>query len=541
MFTKDHNIQYYQPQMPANPQVHQQLTANNTNAPKAMLHIFSPRNISDQVQRAYDFSVPIDVHENILNHIDRTSNRPGFYSNYAHNIEQVPGIEGIAIPNTNGRSIYMDNFRSYYTFILIVDNESDYTSRSRLMTKTPTRMLYSGFILGEPHTEVMDGIGVRVLLNPTATMVITHKTQIGFTALGLGVQGMEEPGHPRIQSDVGVVNPSVINAVLDGGQSGNYRQLHSDLLGSTALEGDSLSVLPGNSQIAPGRDANVFSNVSTAPMQYIKQMLHTVTTTAKNIANDSRGISSQLGSYDSMFSTPEETTERAFTDSGVQLQGHGRDSCLGLDVSMEYSLATIEQRYPNLQVFSAQVDANPQYGACDQRVGNQRTVFSSLLVDALPAYMAQYGLATLSFVYDSHYTDGTITGEEGAYIIDIAESLYQEDMSVTSDRVRGLMLTLRQELFPAILSHAGHFQVHVYATLSGNCNVQLCLYDFSSLNNQGVFETDTTLASYRSPIITDEQGFVNNAINVGTLSKNIFDTFGDVEPAVDFGNNFYGY
>jgi hypothetical protein len=154
----------------------------------------------------------------------------------------------------------------------------------------------------------------------------------------------------------------------------------------------------------------------------------------------------------------------------------------------------------------------------------KRNVMTSVLSSSLPPLLAEFGLADVSFRYNSWVKSDSLdtlvgVNDKGLFQLFNISSLYQ----ITQDRLNNswnlLQKYLRNTVFPIILANAGEFDLMVHCSIAGTSLINLNLKD--ELPESGLVETNNLLGGLNSPLIGAQSVAQTNACELANVVRQI--------------------
>lgn len=479
------------------------------NGQHAMLILLSPKSVIDTCKRPhlYDFNQNLvnDIGEQIKKSLDQTIGmnfyNPSFMRQYA-------STAGAIMPDSSGIYLKTSIFGDSWTFMLIVDNEQLNTRGMYTGPKLSNRLLYSGYCIGEPCSD--NGLGGGVSLNPSCILKITHHSGINverqFASSG------EHCGIGRLMTDVDVVPPDIMQHLSNQNE---FLLRPQDIRESTTANFDNtIAVADYKSLQMHGNRGVPIQSVLNSPRHHLQSIVFGATRTFDNLTNDDY-TSSLSGNGASSLIYPTSDIYNATFDECIAVQP--ADMCLSLDISLAYSIADLNTRYPNLQV---KVNKAPKLSTNDlanQMEATRSNLASSVINSTLPMLMVNTVLSEFAFFYTSYSGNMVMGGEDpGIFKIENVATFMPEHPKHIKQRVSSIISQLKTDVFPMIKYIGGDFDVSCSINSAGEANT-LLFYKDEIQNATGIYETPLLVGGINSPLVGSKSVLENNAASLNAL------------------------
>lgn len=492
-----------------NQQQNQMLSRTNffqANNRKATLYIFSRRFVPDQVRRSLQYKFGGEfrsaLQENIANVLNKNVPAIGIHSI----MPNTPSARASILPSATGLPMNMTSFGDLWTFILILDNDTQMSPLGIAKT-APNRMLYSGYIVDEPVTPNPMGGWIP---NPGAIFNTTHHTtltaQIGYDMMG-------QHQHVDTTGDFDYIAGTVAQGVtMDGIKI--YDGAPSKIANSIVMEPDQLNFNLSIKPIEDQRQGSIeIPTELNSPTHHLAQLVNGVTETVKFMQNEQQGMigpdlfSGRDVMMSSLASTLNPGVNSIFND---------------LNPKVPFRFQDLTVKYGNdLDLIVVNIPWESQVGLGDPAVGSRRNVMSSVISNSLPALLARFGLCEIAFRYNSYMRVvgglGSTNGERGQWQILNVAPLYQINEAGIQHATDNFMMYAERTIFPIILTNAGHFDLMCHCSNSGVCLVDLQLKDY--MVEQGMIETNNLLGGLNSPTLGIYQDLRDNAAQLMAVAQ----------------------
>jgi hypothetical protein len=478
-----------------------------SNAPTAMLWIFSPRSYSIQAKRplTYSFNPAFGHKAEEAVAKKTTQGQSSLLTTITQNPEFLSAIQPTFMPDhiIDTRPLSMN-----WTFMLITNNDkTDATGTLRSMSDN--QHLYYGYFVDEP-VNPSHHMG-KVTPNPNAQLIITHKTQINRLT-HVGAYGQQN--NLTMMADIDIIHPqltAMISTRTDGTAALTGLMRPEELYASTAAGpvGDLVVMYDEKSQLHNMGGPTSINSALSVPRHNIKKILDGVADTQQSLINsafEGHAISSMN----------RETFDFLLEQN---LQDGGRLFDQGLPVQHVIIMGYVLDRYrPAVNVIEQ--DRHPHYDPIDQTTGSHRNVFSSMLATVVPAIMAEMLLADVTFSYNSHAGgDPILSG--------IPAAMTELPMNELEARVRGFLHRMRMEIFPILTMTHGDFNLTMHCTCGGVTHINLNFFSDSTASRE-IFEVPTILGGFNTPLIGTADAFDHNARELALLISHLSDTDRDL-------------
>lgn len=484
----------------------------NTDDQRAMLIIFSPRTIVNTCKRPVKYNFDYNFIENIKDNADNIINSVGGYdlqaAGYMNNYDSSLYAVGV---DAQGVMMNNSNFSDYYTWLLIIDNESISSGNVYSGPKLSNRYIYSGFCNFEPYSSID---GLKVTINPQCVLTITHSTTMAiqkrYSALG-------DTSKMRITGDVDYILPDVsmqLNNNLD-------YLLTPDAVQSGVAKNDSTSFYADMSKmlVAQGSHPIPVPAFLNSPKHHLCSIVGAINRTLDEITTDNFGSGAMRNSNNSRVYGDTSVFRSSFN---TNLNVRPADIFLGLDCSRPYTILELQARYPMLQIIPSHADKISTSNLADQGVYTRANIASSILVAAVPSIAADNGLCEIGLLYKSYKSNNNmfITNmmDDSNDEIEIKNCapFSQEDIGITKMRVKAFLAALKNQVFPIIKSIGGDFDLSLSCNAASECDVLLFFMDDRN-GTTGIYESPLLLGGLNSPLIGPTNIYENNGQNLGAV------------------------
>ena len=483
---------------------------NYDNNTKAVLYIFSPREIPDYIVRGYKYSFDGSFYERADDIVNKQLN--SFNSDMAIRnqlLEDSRELHQAITPDAFGNLFEGKRFNQFYTFLLIIDNAS---FEGRYNPKAlQNRLLYGGYFTDEPVTQ---SIGGGLTFNESCAMIFTHTTQLNMKNIYTG-SGTVLSARPMY--DLDVINPYESMQVSP---ERIYLSRPEDVVSNVVINADSAMQYVADENTCIASNPNIVK-VNTQLHNPKEQLNYIVSGLVKTKLDYETGQMNSVGNLRGVMLDDDLTWNQSLSKNmGSAIP----DRMMGLDLRTQMFLGDLIYKYPILKyttnVINVPWNLNDSPMLAD--ASNPINIFSSLLMSSVPAILANFGISDAIFRYDSTDFNNTITTFNNRPMCEVfmLETFTPEE-SQDSIRIRwdGALKYLEENIFPIIINQVGNFSTMIKYSSAKECAVQLNLPDFTSVINDGVVMNNALFGGFQSPMVINSGLHHSNVEEFSTLSS----------------------
>lgn len=480
----------------------------NTNT-KAVLFLLSQVDIPDQVRRPHLYQFNGQFRMDVNEAIDRQVKRHTPAADLEAMMLDSTAARSSIIPSADAQIINAQSFRERWTFVLVVDNDNGIMNQINMVKTIPSRMLYSGYVDGEPFTVGMNGQNV---FNPAAIYSTTHHLTLSAnTVLGANgaVQSIDTAGDYNYVD--GILAQNLTTNGLQLYNTSPYAVVKSITTDPQTAQAFNLTAAP----ISAYRKAVEVPTELNSPSYHLRHIVQGLTN-AKRTMNGG----TDFGTID-IFAGND-----LFLGNLTAMMTQSANSIVDqLDPSMPFSFETLQQKYGNrLDVVIMRQPKGMQIDLSSPAGPTPRSVFSSILATSVPPLLAQFGLCEIAFVYDSWVRPdgglGSTNGKRGVMQVFTAASLYpvvnESEIKAMVDR---MSLYLDYTVWPIILQNTGHFRVNMHCSLAGASLVDLNFHD--NVSEPGYIHSSNLLGGINSPLLGTSSDLHANASSMVEIINDV--------------------
>lgn len=478
------------------------------NDKRAMLILLSRKAIPDQVRRPLQYKFGGEFRMALQETLEKNANMAGPTNMFNATMPDVAAARSAILPDAVGHPLYLAPFADYWTFILVVDNDSG-MSRANLVSSVPNRMIYSGWVTDEPFT--IGNMGAGMVHNPAAVFSTTHHVTLSahsiMTPAGM-IQTIDTTGDYDYVPGMTAKNIMVNNSDL-------YSISPSDTINSITRDNEVGSFTLSAPDVAAHRGSIELPTDLNSPTHHLQKIIGGIGDAIRFSQTGQFNDSLDIFSGHDVFMDSLKTTMRNTHNSVLN----------ELDPSMPFTFGDLMNRYgTSLNVIPVNAPFESQVGLGDPMAPTARNVFTSLLADTIPGLMAQFGICEIAFSYDSYQRVpgglGSTNEERGVMNVQNIGSLYPIPDAELQKQFDTFVRYLKFAVFPIIQTNVGHFQLHAHCSICGVSLINLNLYD--EMPAAGFIENNTLLAGLCSPML-------GNSINLQTNASEFVSVIDDTK------------
>ena len=506
------------------------------NDTKATVWFFSQRSIPNEVRRASvlnastnDFNlseIVCDTAESLYNS-PIEMNIDSVLTNMDQNV-----LSTAIMPEIHGHVVQTSNFSTYWTWIMIVDNDYGLSRSGSIMTPkaSSNRVLYMGICLDEPVTpNAMNG---KHALNERCMLIVTHQTFIK-------INKSLSPGGTNIRTEIlhdkDVVHSNLIkNTDTELGTTMEAKYLLDPMSiyktsNFSPNYKEELYIQPDSASIdnQNGSYGIPLSSSLRNPQTQLRQMLKPIFNTAtQSKQSEILGRGSDLG-YTNGFPF----TRDAIHDTMVQNVGNAYASpnqnvpLFGLDISKQWSIQDLVSRYPNIEIHPCKyTSCDFPVAVADSSAGTPVNIATSIISSSLQNLMVDTGLDAVAFMYSTAkpFLTTQIDRAEHNVEIKILKPMFNEDTGTVQYRWNHFLNLLKRRVLDVVQQILGgdDFEVYISCQNGGTCYVQIQPLSMTIPNKEYAI-TSTYLQGVNTPHIGDLNVLHHNAMSLGTLIPHV--------------------
>lgn len=477
---------------------------------RAVLYIFTPRQIPDYIVRGYRYVFNGDFYnkaDEIVNRqMGQFNSELGLRTRLLENSKE---LHQAITPDAFGNRFEGRHFGDFYTFLLIIDNAS-FEGRYN-PTPLNNRLLYGGYFTSEP---IANPTGSRLIFNENCAMVFTHTTHLNMKNIYTNT-GTILAARPMY--DLDVINPFESQQVSP---ERIYLSRPEDIVSNVLVSSDSSVqyVTPEHSCIAANPE---IVKVNTQLHNPKEQLNNIISGLIKTKVDYESGQLNSVGNIRGVMLEDDLTWNQSLQKN---MGGAIPDRLVGLDLRTQMFLGDLIRKYPVLNyttnIINAPWDLSDSPMLAD--ASNPINIFSSLLMSSIPSILANFGISDAIFRYDSTDFNATISSFNATPKCELfmLETFTPEE-SQQSIRLRweGALKFLEENIFPIIINQVGNFSAMVKYSSAKECAVQLNLPDFTSTINDGVVMNNALFGGFQSPMLVNQGLHSDNTEEFSALSS----------------------
>ena len=483
------------------------------NGKRAILYVFTPSMIPQQILRPYKY----DFNGNLIDEI--VSARDKLAQSVAPNGLGMTSanVNGAILPNPNGIPLDMGTLSSQWTFVLIIDTVPPaYNDRTVLHSPT-RRIIATGFCSDEPINKYTNTI------NPNAVLMFT-KSNMTYVTPSYG-----EAGHAskiRNASDLDVV--SELNAMI-APTTPLYVGTPQDIRGavSAGVNGETFGTYGDLclNNIKQDQNAKLISGQLKTPKAQLGDITRAIDHAINFAMNTQECVQNPL-----MPSSLEDPADLAKDTFNTNVRGSvemlPRNS---IDTSKPMSMGNLTYIFPDLEVVPCEIPVASAWDTTTQDAMTARNSMSSMLSASLSALVPSCGLSDIMFRYASytHAGPSAFDFNQGTWEILKFNTLVECSPRVQQANVEMFEHYFETQLVPILKLIRGDFDLMAYIDVCGYILIDLNYKaDFGQQLGSGFYETSSRLGGFINPMVMDLDTINHNSIQLdalvtGTIGKKI--------------------
>lgn len=479
----------------------------------AYLFLFSPREMTAQYRRPYDYKFTDKFRGDLSDLI--TKNMSGTSSVVDDFMLNSSDARTAILPTASAIPLSSSSLSQCWTFLLVVDND-DIVTPFGLTKSLPSRTYYMGWCIGEPATR--KNLSQSYVPNPGAIFQTAH-----HTVLFLRKTFSPDDGYvvTDVMSDHDYAPTSVITQMHRAEHVPydlNPRKVAEEIvtepmgfeLGVNASAPIDVCANPLMTQAAPLQVDTSLNDPTRHLGNLVRALSDTVIYTGKN---------ESTGELPDVFAG-----SNIATSQFASMLGSGSPTMISkLNPEMPFSFSELMEGYPNLIYQVILMPNQIGFDAADVGAPTANNVFASMIHNAMPSILAQYGLIEVVFRYNSFARPaGTPIfiqniDNPGVFQVMGLASFYPCSQNELMAKWNVCSVYMLHTLFPIIKSSVGDFDLMVNCSVGGSTIVQLNLLDYQ--NRPGFVECNNLLGGLNTPTVGLHNDLLNNAVQLHNLTE----------------------
>lgn len=287
----------------------------------------------------------------------------------------------------------MNAMTDYWRFTLII-NQPKFSGfgASPFSPLQEHKVLICGYFLDEPINSLN-----QTTINPNAMMVFTHKTVIE-TQTSTGAYGKQiDNVLTRLDANITPGGMGMISSQPDLYFIDPYNSYSANFSGGDG----SLVSQPGHLQSVDTNENRLLQTKLQHPTSNVRHVVTNVFSSMREVFDGQQ--SGGVLRNDAAISMPAFVQDDIHETIKRNLRAVSSTAdALGPEPNSVWSLGRVEAEYPNTEMVIVAADQSSMFAAQDQTASSPRIIFSSLICSAAPAILSAFGLARLSFTYESY-------------------------------------------------------------------------------------------------------------------------------------------
>lgn len=487
----------------------------NTDRPKQILFLYSPRMYGKQVMRPYVYQ----FNENGLDMLMHGTDGGMAKALEKKQLVTDPRVAGMIAPLSNGTPLDMSVINELWTFTLMVDVMSTSFGGA---AKLRRRFVYQGVCLDEPISMLTMWTGSPTP-NQACPLRFTHVTEV---MVDPRVSAMGATPRTIVRADADILDSSLNTQAGEELYAATPDKMLERTDAGSGVHSEGLAALS-----ASDRGVGVLSTIKS-PLAHLRtlcmgldQQIHL------SEAGSGASVVGEMSTVGDPYSVDEFKTGvvgewgQACVTPGVMNGDITPDSIM--------LLGNVIRVFPDIAIVPFKF-SNPQSPAqlggavMEQDTISPKTVYSSMVNAAMSAMALQYGFAQIHVIVDTLVAQNDGVGGASVWFDpDLTKLLLPpQDYNAAQQTMTGALDGLRNQilfdLVPALnAGKMGPFRFEVMFSINGDTYVDLNFYDYDSLG-PGIMESGNRIANCNSPNCTTAQHFINNGCALDTLVHNVF-------------------
>lgn len=489
------------------------------------IFLYSPKKIDTQVIRPYVYQFNENMVDRMVESADPRSalKNGGIFSD--------PNFSSAIRPESNGIPMSMAPMSALWTFVLVIDLPLGANAAGIVASGAQTRLVCTGWCSDEP-------IDPRTIHNTSPSpnyncvFTVTHRTVL------------------RVGDRIGALGGTPQRCITDdddfiGGYLANMPMLsNKDLL--LAAPGD---VLGGVGDVTMDANGNPISRTTMegayavaaigdnpsvslptrlkSPRHHLQEIVGALHSSVELAKQSEYGASSDVTDAGNLLCI--DPIDQAYNDYKAQLfrSAGTAPRCLGLDVSVPFTLGQLNTIYPNSRLWPIMTRSESQWDVVPQTQISAKIMFSSLVASTVSTLAVGEGLAYIHFGFTSQKT--SLSSEPGVFRVEIAGLLAPDPNPQIADAqlaaaCQRFKMNLMNDLFPILKAAANDtdFSLGCRYDLGSETLVDLHFLDnYYSTEGVGYYETNNRLPVFATPNLSNTDTFVNNGVQLQCLGQHV--------------------
>jgi len=457
---------------------------------QAILYLFSPQYMPEQVVHTYQYQLNEDFLNNVLS--------PGgtMEQNVANGKDK--SIKQAIMPAAGGLVVDTQNFNSMWSFVLIIDAIAP--------TRT-IRQLAIGYVYDQPISDT-GAINQNATLVFTRTAIKHIRGSVGYNAPGdrMCVFSTSNLDYTNRAASVFYNDQAFVGAPKD-------LMLHKLTEQDSGYAPADYSDLSLNAMGTAQRDTKILNVDNNSPMAMLSEITGAIDKCGQGVNRNDTVISRLMQQGEDPGKTP---VEQMITKAADQMPGAiGLQVTTGLDTSVPMTLGMLQMQYENLRVYPHRVRVGSAYGwdrLAQTQMGSNgvqvatmspKLQMSFMVGAAIQSICNSLSIADMSFHYHVLAQD-TMFGGNGRqeYFRFLEFQTFvprsQDALTVISGYASNL---LKSHIFEVIDTVSEEYMVNVVAHMNGDILVDLRLAEFPDPGDGTWYQTSARLGGIMNPAI----------------------------------------
>lgn len=476
---------------------------------EAVLYLFSPKPIPQQIFRPYQINIDTRGMEILMN--DPNGIQSAINKNF-----RDPSISRAILPSSNGLPVDLNTINQCWTYVLMLDEQLiDRGVRTSLMGPKQ-RIIVTGYCSQEPILPASIGSS-NLIFNEQCFLIPTYSSAVSSNK-SLSARGSS-------QSTFVVDADFVARDVAALYNQDMYLGTPADLRSTTSRVGNELQGMYGSIALTSKPNTSSITGIVKSPANLLKNIGSAVDSAIDIVQTESSA--SRFGNpiFNSSLTVAPDTMDiheeigQAFSNNAINAN-HMIPSMVSIDTTLPISMRDLNYKYPNMLVQPFRIPASSPWDTIPQNTVSKKTIMSNLAANSLLGIVPACGLSMVMFTYESYakQTPHEIDcGNGGYWHVDNASTIVPSSQNEIIAAVNRLKVNLAATLLVTLKS-INHFTLTAYVNMPGEVLVDLKFQDEYSDNGMSFYETSSRLGGILNPLLGNIHSISHNAAQIDALT-----------------------
>lgn len=402
----------------------------------------------------------------------------------------------------------MNAMTDYWRFTLVINQPKfEGFGTSPFSPLQEHKVLICGYFLDEPVNALN-----RTTINPDAIMVFTHKTVIE-SQTSSGAYGKQiDNVITRLDANITPGGMGVISSQPDLYFIDPYNSYSANFSGGDG----SLVSQPGHLQSVDSNENRLLQTKLQHPTANVRHVVTNVFSSMREVYDGQQ--SGGVLRNDAAVAMPAFVQDDIHETIKRNLRAVSSTAdALGPEPNSVWSLGRLDAEYPNTEMVVAGSDQTSMFATQDQTASSPRIIFSSLISSAAPAILSAFGLARLSFTYES-YQEMPLAAQPYGFEVHNAVPLavLPGGSDTLVNKAMGAINEFIRSLFSVMQATRGDFKVSVDIDTFGISQVYLN-FKCDSLVITEPYQHLTAFGGMTTPLFGTGNDIAHNSSEIASL------------------------